>query len=133
MKYFPAAFGIALTAAIGTVQAQETNVMLDLGQRARVADGVFVMPVAVLEDSRCPTYTNCISAGRLMLSVRVTIDGTDMPMVLTLGAPQVAGKGHLTLNTVLPEPRGGTISPQDYSFTFSYAPIPTNTKTANAQ
>lgn len=43
-----------------------------LGQKVRVGD-VTVTPVAVVEDSRCPSNARCVWAGRLV--VRTQVDG----------------------------------------------------------
>jgi hypothetical protein len=133
MKLLPILCCIALAAAPGAACAQEAYAMAGLGDRVRVADGVFVMPLAVVEDSRCPASAHCIWAGRLVLSVRIFADGRETAAVLTLGAPQAVGEGYLTLETALPEPRGGTISPQDYSFSLRYAPVDTDSKAASPQ
>lgn len=107
--------------------------MAGLGQQVRVAEGVYVMPLAVLEDSRCPAHVQCIWGGRLMLSVRVTAGGKDTAAVLTLGAAQPVDRGYVTLESALPEPRGGMISPQDYSFMFSYASMPPDSNAVSPQ
>ncbi len=51
--------------------------------------GVSVKFVEVLEDSRCPTGTNCIWAGRARVKIMVTNNGETTEKILTFGATQL--------------------------------------------
>jgi hypothetical protein len=66
-----------------------------LGERVRVGD-VRVLPLAVLEDSRCPERVACIWAGRLRLTA--LLSGLPGEAELLLGTPHaLPGGGTLTL------------------------------------
>jgi hypothetical protein len=92
----PAATGDASPdRAPGTVEAR-------LGGTARLG-GVSVRPIAVIEDSRCPSDVACVWAGRLRL--RAVVSGVG-EAELILGQPlALPGGGSLTLVSALPAPR----------------------------
>jgi len=50
-----------------------------------VLQGVSISFAAVLEDSRCPKYTNCIWAGRAIVQVEVSHDGVAETKKVYLG------------------------------------------------
>jgi hypothetical protein len=88
-----------------------------LGGTAAVGP-VRVMPVAVLEDSRCPQAIRCVWAGRVRLAARVNGE----PAELTLGQPVPVAGGALLLAEVRP-PRqpDAEIAPAAYRFRFSFS------------
>jgi hypothetical protein len=82
-------------AAPGLVEAR-------LGQTARLGD-VGVRPIAVVEDSRCPSDVECIWAGRLRLRAAVSgVGETELVLGQALALP---GGGTLTLVAAAPAPR----------------------------
>jgi hypothetical protein len=73
-----------------------------LGETVRLGD-LSVRPIAVLEDSRCPSDVQCVWAGRLRL--RTVISGVG-ETELILGQPfALPGGGTLTLVAAAPAPR----------------------------
>ena len=85
-----------------------------LGQTLQVG-GRNVTPLAVVEDSRCPTGTQCVWAGRVRLSAR--IDGQRRE--LTLGQPDPGG---VELAWVAPAKRANeSIFEEQYRFGFRAA------------
>lgn len=73
-----------------------------LGGTVRLG-GLAVRPIAVLEDSRCPSDVQCVWAGRLRL--RTAISGVG-ETELILGQPfALPGGGTLTLVAAAPAPR----------------------------
>jgi len=87
--------GAAPGAASGQVEVR-------LGQTARLG-GVTVRPIALLEDSRCPSDVQCVWAGRLRLGAAVSGVGETE---LILGEPfALPGGGTLTLLAASPAPR----------------------------
>lgn len=73
-----------------------------LGGTARLGD-VAVRPIAVLEDSRCPSDVDCVWAGRLRLRAAVSGVGETE---LILGQPlTLPGGDSLTLVAAAPAPR----------------------------
>ncbi len=72
-----------------------------LGETVRLGD-LSVRPIAVLEDSRCPSDVQCVWAGRLRL--RAAISGVG-ETELILGQPfALPGGGTLTLVAAAPAP-----------------------------
>lgn len=83
-------------------------------------NGVYITPLAVVSDSRCPTDVQCIQAGAVSLSVKLS-DGTHSETVTAVeGSPIAFGNKHVTLMSVTPAKKSTTtIKPSDYRFTFS--------------
>ncbi|HYI48685.1 MAG TPA: hypothetical protein VEX35_09485 [Allosphingosinicella sp.] len=87
--------------APGVVEARGL-VEARVGETVRLG-GLSVRPIAVLEDSRCPSGVQCIWAGRLRL--RAAISGVG-ETELILGQPfALPGGGTLTLAAAAPAPR----------------------------
>ncbi len=80
--------------------------------------GWSVTPVALVEDSRCPTDVQCIQAGTVRVSVRV--GGTNAKeQTLTLLEPALIEGGRVTLLKVDPAPVSTSpIEKGTYHFTF---------------
>src|SRR5262245_3093654 len=60
-----------------------------IGETADLGGGLVVRPLAIIEDSRCPSNVQCIWAGRLR--VRANVSGDDVE--LTLGEPAQTAHG----------------------------------------
>ena len=93
-----------------------------IGEPVRV-DGLRVVPLAVLEDSRCPVDVQCIQAGTVRIDARIRREGRVEVRQMELRKPiQVFGR-ELVLAEVRPERRSDReISPGDYRFTFEMRP-----------
>jgi hypothetical protein len=75
------------------------HVTAHLGEEVQIGD-VRVTPLAVVEDSRCPSDATCVWAGRVRLRVRI---GGAGEQVMEIGHPlTVAGGQRLTLVAVAP-------------------------------
>jgi outer membrane lipoprotein SlyB len=86
-----------------------------MGETVRVG-AMMVTPQSVIEDSRCPTGTQCVWAGRVRIVARV--DGADAELVL--GEAKPLAQGRLTLVEVYPaKPKDSTLYPDEYRFGFS--------------
>jgi len=91
--------------------------------RARIGqavtrDGLTIVPLAMVEDSRCPQGVACIQAG----TVRIAADVAGSRTELTLDQPVAAGGGTVTLVEVYPRPRAETrYYPDEYRFGFRVA------------
>lgn len=93
-----------------------------IGQAVKIAD-FDLTPLAVLEDSRCPSDVQCIWAGQLRLRVRIDFNDSVTTRELKLGEAQPVGTGMLALAEAEPHPvEGRTIYPEEYRFAFTYAP-----------
>lgn len=112
---------IALALLAGSpAPARATEGPVRIGQTALVG-GPKVTPLAVLEDSRCPSKVVCVWAGRVTARVRVTGGAWSRTMNLTLGQPQPVADGIITLTRVTPaRPRRGEVKSRDYRFTFVF-------------
>lgn len=88
-----------------------------------MVDGLRVLPLMVVEDSRCPVDVVCVWAGRLIVRTEVRRRGLDETLDLELGKPQAVAGGHLTLVAVEPGKVAGTETDSGaYRFTFAFAP-----------
>ncbi|WP_419809498.1 hypothetical protein [Sphingomonas sp.] len=76
-----------------------------------------VMPVRVVEDSRCPMNARCVWAGRLVVRATIVRGRTRMTRDLTLGEPAAPG---LVLDSVSPDRVAGEQpAPRPYRFHFA--------------
>ncbi|MBC2777573.1 hypothetical protein [Parasphingopyxis marina] len=112
---------MAATSACATPSAEPTREdgMARLGDTIFV-DGPNVMPIQVIEDSRCPRGTACVWEGRVVLRVEVTGGAWAQTMDLVSGEPQQVADGALTLVSVLPEAGSGEPLPESYRFAFEF-------------
>jgi hypothetical protein len=91
-----------------------------IGQAVHVG-GPTVRPIAVTEDSRCPSDVVCVWAGRLVIRAEVGTGQGKQEMELTLGTPVHVADGALTLRQVTPASHSRKpIQPGDYRFTFEF-------------
>ena len=93
-----------------------------LGQRVYV-DGPGVTPLAVLEDSRCPTDpgVRCVWAGQVRLSIKVELGSGQRDHEITTRTPLHIADGNLQLVEVTPSrTQNGPQTPQDYTFGFRF-------------
>jgi hypothetical protein len=91
-----------------------------MGHSIRI-DGLRIIPLKILTDSRCPMNARCIWAGEVKL--RVAIYGGRRKKVrdITLGKPEPIADGALTLTNVTPaRMTGKTTRSSDYRFTFTF-------------
>ena len=84
--------------------------------------GLRVRFISIVEDSRCPTDTNCIWAGNAKIRMRVTKSGRAKDIEMHTNGPNntVAVNGYsLTLMKLTPEPRSNIrINPNGYVATI---------------
>ena len=84
------------------------------------AFGINVIPLSIVEDSRCPVDVQCIQAGTVRVDVQIS-DGIEyMKRTLNLGDVGAAfGDISISLKAVSPAPNSKiTIKPSDYVLTF---------------
>ena len=75
-------------------------------------------PVAIVEDSRCPTRVTCVWRGRLVVDFET--DGRKR-IRLEDGKPLAVDGGRLTLVSATPRSqRGETIPPRSYRFQLRF-------------
>jgi len=79
-----------------------------------------IMPLAIIEDSRCPTGVHCIHAGTVRLQVKIQEGGHSRGKTLELKQPAALNHGWLHLVQVCPDKTDSTpIAPTAYRFTFA--------------
>ena len=111
------AFALAGCTSVQPVQAGPTA---GLGQAA-YANGLYVRPIAVVEDSRCPINAVCVWAGRLVVRSEVRGGSWKKTLDLEMGKPQPIADGALTLTAAEPSKLAGTpIESRAYRFTFEF-------------
>ena len=93
-----------------------------LNQRVYV-DGLYVTPLEVLEDSRCPINARCVWAGRTRLSVKVDLGSGSEVREIASDAPIQVADGTLSLVEVQPDRIAGEqprpVHPYRFGFIFA--------------
>lgn len=121
MFSLPALAGCAIipdTPRVGQ-EAANQGTPIALGQSAWVGDAI-VTPLAVVEDSRCPEDAQCIQAGKLTVSTRITFTHWQQTVPLTLGEPYRVMSRDFVLATASPTNSAGQeIPPGAYRFAFT--------------
>ena len=86
-------------------------------------DGLYVTPIAVVEDSRCPLGARCVSAGRTRVLVRIDLGSGYEIRELCSDAPLQVADGTLSLVEVEPGLVAGEQPGRDnpYRFGFRFA------------
>lgn len=80
-----------------------------------------VRPLAIVEDSRCPSDGLCIWAGRVVLRVAVEGPGIQRTLMLEGHKSFPVPGGALVLTRIEPaKPRGKPLKPSAYRFTFEF-------------
>ncbi len=108
----------AFASCPSTTSPQENQLETRINQGAS-ALGVTVIPLSVLEDSRCAVEVTCIQAGTVR--VRATLVGSmgESAQTFTLRIPIITESESVELIEVLPAPHSGTnLSGSYYLFIF---------------
>ncbi|MBS0481023.1 MAG: hypothetical protein JSR96_02530 [Proteobacteria bacterium] len=112
---------LALSGCITYHNRSDGITRLRIGETG-VVDGPTVTPVKVVEDSRCPSGTQCVWAGQVRLTVRIETGRGSEERELTLAKPEQVADGKLTLVEIWPVKKAGdTIYPDEYRFGFTFA------------
>lgn len=114
--------GCAATSGIDTGAAAMTPAAegsaVAVGQPVR-ADDLVLTPIAVAEDSRCAAGTQCIWAGRVVVTTQVDGPGWRETVELTLSDSTAVRDHGVILATVTPERHQSVdIAPGDYRFIY---------------
>ena len=99
-------FGFGSFSAVSAKQPERVSVKINRSVAAK--GGIKIKFVELVEDSRCPTDTNCIWAGNAKIKVRVTKNGRskDLEMNTGLDPKEVSFAGYsFRLVGLTPEPR----------------------------
>lgn len=112
-----------LLAACATMPGSpQTQSATAIGQTMMIGD-IGVTPLNVIEDSRCPTGVQCVSAGRVIVKTQLTSPTGDAVYDITLGQPVSFAGGGITLTDVAPTLVEGRFPAQsDYRLSYAYTP-----------
>ncbi len=93
------------------------------------SNGIYITPIDIIEDSRCPSGVSCIWAGRLRVKVKLERGGETSESMIDLGVNSVVFMGKkITLTKATPSPRPVEAVPYDqYRFEFLVITGTTNT------
>ncbi len=98
-----------------------TALRASIGQQVSALD-VSITPLTVLQDSRCPAGVQCIWAGTVKLTARLSSGLGTATQEFTLGEPITTEAEMITLKEVFPSPTAGVTIPEgDYVFQFEVA------------
>ncbi len=91
---------------------------LKIGDRV-LQNGVYITPIEVTADSRCPVGVVCVWAGEVSVKVRLEKDTFTTETVMKEGATFSYQGKEITLVSVSPEPKEGQpIGKAEYKFVF---------------
>ena len=97
-------------------------VTLSIGARGH-AGGLILTPIAIVEDSRCPSTVQCIQAGTIRVETRVERDGETSTVVLKPYENVLVAGHRVALLSACPYPSApGKIAREDYRLTFTVMP-----------
>lgn len=103
------------------IDAINTADVLVVGLSGSVsAFGVNIMPMKVVEDSRCPSTANCIQAGTVRLEALVSDSLGESTRLFTLGQATSTSSYEVTLSRVAPERESPGIVPRDDEYVFYF-------------
>ncbi len=102
------------------VPAPSKSATVEAGiNRSATQLGIGILPLTIIEDSRCPVDVECIWAGRLRVKVRIHNAMGDSDKEFVIGQTITTKTETITLVQAAPIPHAGvTITPADYSFIF---------------
>lgn len=84
-----------------------------------LTSGVYITPLEVVSDSRCPVDVTCIWAGEVTLKTKLEKDGVSKEVVLKISVPTTFENMAVTLVSVTPENYSKeSIAKEAYRFTF---------------
>jgi hypothetical protein len=117
-----AAIGLPLLlgACVSSMAPNSNVARVGIGQTAALGT-IRLVPLQLVEDSRCPAGTQCASPGQLRLRVTVQPPQGPHQRTLVLGRPELVSGGTLLLEEARPLPAEG-VRPvgSDYRFTFRF-------------
>ncbi len=97
----------------------EKKVTAHINERVYV-NGVYIKPVKVISDSRCPIDVQCIQAGTVVLSLKLEVNGQTRDDTISIGDTASFSGRLVQLFEVTPVTNSKlTIKESDYKFTFS--------------
>ncbi len=97
-----------------------TNTSTKAGINQRILNnGMYITPLKVTEDSRCPSDAACVWAGIIKLLVKLEVGGKTEEVTISLDSPIIFNGKQITLVDASPlKSLQGQIVEKDYVFTF---------------
>ena len=112
------ALPLVLAACVGSRFAPLEGMPAAIGETVRVG-ALAATPRRLVEDSRCPLSVQCVQAGRVVVSTRITGPGGTETVPLVLGEPYPVQGATVTLVSARPEKWSERRRPRDeYRFVF---------------
>lgn len=100
-------------------EAASQGTPIAIGQSAWLGDAI-VTPLALVEDSRCPVDAQCVQAGKLTVSTRITSTHWQQTVPLTLGEPyRVMSRSFVLVSATPANSAGQETPPGAYRFAFT--------------
>ena len=93
----------------------------EIGERGEF--GPVIVPLRVIEDSRCPMNARCVWAGRLVVETEILLRGGAESLIvpMTMEEPVPVADGAATLVAVWPDQvTGHTIAAGEYRFAYRF-------------
>lgn len=82
-------------------------------------NGIFITPLKIISDSRCPSDVQCIWAGTIVIRLRLERDGMVQEVDLEIDKTIVFSQQNVSLKSAAPYPKEGKeISENEYIFSF---------------
>lgn len=90
-----------------------------VGEALRLGD-VYVTPITVVEDSRCPDDVQCVWQGTVKVETRIDGAGWRETQIVEWQKPTWVRGHRIVLDRVLPDPHSGhRITLEDYRLSFT--------------
>ena len=116
----PSATSTPATTTQNPPVSTETESVIAAINQTILQKGIHILPLELVEDSRCPADVQCIQAGTVRVRVQLESGGKNQTLELSLGKPVTFGGTSVTLVAVNPEKNSKTtISQSQYRFRFS--------------
>jgi putative hemolysin len=80
--------------------------------------GIYITPLQVVSDSRCPADVECIWAGEILIKVKLEKNGISKEIELKEGGTVTFEGNNISLASVNPKNKATSSTIQDYQFTF---------------
>ena len=117
MRCVSALIGLLVAGCAAPLSPGDGVARAGLNERVYV-DGLYVTPLEVIEDSRCPVGVQCVSAGRTRLMVRIDLGARSETAELGSDMPLQVADGTLSLVDVQPALRPGEQPGRDNPYRF---------------
>jgi hypothetical protein len=99
---------------------QFDNLEAKIGVKAVGWSGVTILPLQIVEDSRCPEDVLCMQTGRIVVQTQISFRGSDPEVYNLERNKEVKTRyGNLTLTEAKPNRKAKVeLKPADYTFKF---------------